>query len=436
MLAQDVTITPLPFNHKLSEELAPYYTDSTLIFTSNRKTSVVKNYFDLDKKQLYRLYEVKLLPDGSWSKPQLLNEQINNILNNGPVCFSVDKNSIFLTRNHYDSYKRSRNSSNGNGIGIYLSEKNSRGEWSRPKSLPFNSRRDYNTGHPTLSSDGNTLFFVSDMDNGYGKSDLFYSKRTDGEWGQPVNLGQPINTPESEVYPYYHPSGRLYFASNGHMGEGGLDIFYTMETSEGWMEPVNIGPPYNSPADDYAFTMEPSQDWSFFTSTRDGNENIYKAEADYPTFSNIIPQKELKYCGSLFEKKMRGKDTTRFTFHWDMGDGSTREGFKIYHCFPGPGQYKVTLRVSDRQGEIKEDYVSTYDMDIKRRQQIYISCPDTVKANSPIHFHTDLSYFGDFEPDVFYWNFGDGFKTKGRKVSYTFRKIGVYTVSCLSLIHI
>jgi len=264
----------------------------------------------------------------------------------------------------------------------------------------------------------------------YKSPDIFYSENINGTWSAPKNIGKMINTPGTEVTPYYHPSGKLYFASDGHGGEGGLDIFYSMRIKDGWSEPVNIGVPYNSPGNDYAYFIADTADWGFITSNRDGNESIYRIDPQFPTFDSIAPQKEIEYCGTLFEKKMLDKDTARFEFKWDMGDGTMERGIKVHHCFPAPGKYHVVLKVIDKEGVIEEPYVSTYDLDIKRKKQIYISSPDTVKINTPITFDTMRSFFGDFKPDAFYWNFGDGFKTKGRKVTYTFRKPGVYTISC------
>jgi hypothetical protein len=430
LFAQDVEITPLSINSKYSEELFPSYIDSSLIFASNRRSSVIKNYSDENDNLLFHLYITKLKPDSTWSKPEELDNTLNTPFNNGQVWFADDGNTAYVTRNHYDTYSKSKKSRSGNGLGIYVTTKNNAGNWTRPKSLPINSRRNYNTGQPTLSPDGKLMFFVSDMNNGYGKTDIFFSENINGTWSAPQNLGNKINTPESEITPYFHPSGKLYFASDGLGGLGGLDIFYTVQTDEGWTDPVNIGAPYNSPYNDYAYFVAAPDDWGFFTSNRSGVDDIYRADPRYPSFDNITPQKELKYCGTLFEKKMDDKDTARFEFSWDMGDGVVMSGKKVHHCYKKPGKYHVVLTVSDKEGQITEDYVSSYDLDIKKKKQIYISSPDTVKINSAIDFNTALSFFGDFEPDTFYWNFGEGFKTKGANVTYTFRKPGVYTVSC------
>ncbi len=430
LFAQEVKITPLPINSPYSENLFPCYMDSSLYFVTNKRVTVVKNYADQQNNNLYHIFISKLEPDSSWTKPKPLDNVLNSIFNNGQMWFADNGNTVYLTRNHYNTYKQSKKSLNGNGIGIYVSKKNAAGKWSRPKSLPFNSRRNYNTGQPALSPDGKYLFFVSDMNTGFGKTDIFYSENVTGTWSAPVNLGNKINTPGNEVTPFYDKSGKLYFASDGQGGSGGLDIFYSFQTKDGWTDPVNIGEPYNSAGDDFSYYIALPEDFSFFASDRAGKTAIFRAYPQYPTFDKIIPQKELKYCGTIFEKKMMEKDTARFDFTWDMGDGTFLKGKRVHHCFPGPGKYHIVLTISDKKGEITENYKTSYDLDIKRKKQIYISSPDTVRINTAITFDTRLSFFGDFQPGTFYWNFGEGFKTKGEKVTYTFRKPGVYTISC------
>ncbi len=430
LLAQEVKITHLSFNNKYSEELFPCYIDSSLIFASNRRSSIVKNYSDESDNLLFHLYITKLHPDSTWSNPQELDNTLNIPFNNGQIWFTKGGDTAYVTRNQYDTYGKSKKSRSGNGLGVFVSTKNRLGNWSIPKTLPINSQGNYNTGQPTLSPDGKLMFFVSDMNNGYGKTDIFYSENINGTWSAPQNMGSIINTPGTEITPYFHPSGKLYFASDGLGGSGGLDIFFTLQTEDGWTDPVNIGEPYNSPDNDYAYFIASHEAWGFFTSDRSGVDDIYRADPRYPLFDNISPQKEIKFCGSLFDRKMSDKNTARFVFKWDMDDGNVLMGKKVNHCYKEPGKYHVELRVSDKQGFIKEDYVSFFDLNIKRKIQIYISSPDTVRINSAIDFNTARSFFGDFVPDTFYWNFGDGFKTKGSNVTYTFRKPGVYTVSC------
>jgi len=427
--SQEVKISALPINSSYSEELFPCYIDSSLIFASDRRVSVFKNYSDQQDNYLYHLFVVKLKPDSSWTKSGLFDNPLNSIFNNGQIWFADNGNTAYLTRNTYNTYKEFRKNKTGSGLGIFVSKKDASGRWSAPEALPINSGS-YNVGQPALSPDGKYLFFVSDMNNGYGKSDIFYCENVNGTWSEPVNLGKTINTPGTEVTPYCDPSGRLYFASDGLGGFGGLDIFYTMKTEDGWTDPVNMGEPYNSPEDDFSYYIATSENYSFFASNRSGKTGIFRADPQFPTFDEVMPQKELKYCGTIFEKKMMEKDTTRFEFTWDMGDGTIRKGKKVRHCFSSPGKYHVVLTVSDKKGLIPEVYKTSYDLNIKRKKQIYISSPDTVKINTPVPFDTKLSFFDDFEPGEFYWNFGDGFKTKGEDVTYIFRKPGVYVISC------
>ena len=101
------------------------------------------------------------------------------------------------------------------------------GKWGRPTSFEFNSRRSYSCGHPTVSPDGKTLFYVSNQEDGFGETDIYMSVYDGTNWSEPKNLGKTINTSGKEIFPFYHPSGKLYFSSNGINGKGDFDIYYT-----------------------------------------------------------------------------------------------------------------------------------------------------------------------------------------------------------------
>ncbi len=108
LFAQDVKITPLPFNSPVSEELFPCFIDSSLIFASDRRVSVFKNYEDEQNNYLYHLFIVKLNPDSSWTKPQFFNSPLNGVFNNGQIWFADNGNTVYLTRNNYNTYKQSK----------------------------------------------------------------------------------------------------------------------------------------------------------------------------------------------------------------------------------------------------------------------------------------------------------------------------------------
>ena len=168
------------------------------------------------------------------------------------------------------------------GCQIYVSKR--RGEsWEKPESVNL-AEDSIVTAHPTLSSDELTMYFVSDMNgsikNSYGKNskDIWRVTRAgiSDEWSSPVNIGEPINTPGDEVFPYMHPDGTLYFSSNGHIGMGGLDIFKAKSIAGGNWEIENMKYPVNSSSDDFGICFESSREAGFFSSARKGkSDDLY-----------------------------------------------------------------------------------------------------------------------------------------------------------------
>lgn len=142
--------------------------------------------------------------------------------------------------------------------------------------------------HPSISVDGNTLYFSSNMPGGFGGNDLYKVERTNsaGEWSKPVNLGPKINTEGNELFPFIHENGNLYFASDGHLGLGGLDVF-TVRLNSPTTSVVNLGYGVNSNQDDFGFFLKEDKRSGFFSSNRDrgkGADDIYQFE--------IIPEEE------------------------------------------------------------------------------------------------------------------------------------------------
>ena len=149
-------------------------------------------------------------------------------------------------------------------------------------SVPFNNN-EYSTGHPALSQDGNTLYFVSDMPGGKGGSDIYMvAINNDGSLGTPKRLGDNINTEGKELFPYLDSNGTLYFSSDGHMGIGGLDVFYAEAQGDGFGVVNNLGNGVNSPADDFAYKYDPTTQSGYVSSNREGgmgSDDIYMVEA-------------------------------------------------------------------------------------------------------------------------------------------------------------
>lgn len=303
-----------PINSKYSD-FSPMYYENGLVFVSARNEgSGIKRIFNQNETPFLDLFlfsdtmqlarETKMLASldaqqatlGSGSKgnkpskvsndsfeevvePEIdeFSKALNTKYHEGPVTFFNDNKKLIFTRNNYNK-GRSRKSENGvNMLKLYIATKKG-SKWGDVKELPFNSD-DYSTGHPALSTDNRKLYFVSDMAGGYGGTDIYMVDYKDGQWGSPVNLGREVNTEGNEMFPYMDEAGNFYFASDGHAGLGGMDIFY-MEFRNGlpFGEVENLGYPINSTKDDFGLITRADRSSGYFSSNRKkgySDDNIY-----------------------------------------------------------------------------------------------------------------------------------------------------------------
>lgn len=200
-----------------------------------------------------------------WELPGELSDKINSDYYDG--FFSYDKANKIAYFMNCGGTRGTRSSCD-----IYFSIHNTESDtWSDPEIFPFNSDA-YDVGYPSISDDGKTLFFASDMPGGLGGYDLYKIEKTEEGWGTPQNLGDTINTSYNDAYPYVM-GNILYFSSFGHTGMGGFDVFYTiMDTITGFSKPVNMGIPINSSADDFSFVINESYSRGYFSSNRPGGK--------------------------------------------------------------------------------------------------------------------------------------------------------------------
>lgn len=219
------------------------------------------------------------------------NKGLNGKLHDGPACFSKDGNFMALTRNNYHDKSKDQVVE----LQIWFSSFKD-GKWLKP--TPFNHNNTaYSVGHPCLSSDGNTMYFTSNMPGGYGGTDLYKStKEATGEWGIPVNLGSKINTEGDEMFPFFEDkSGTLFFSSNGRFGLGGLDIFICILNGTEFSQPYNAGSPLNTQNDDYAAIVDSNLEKGYFSTNRiggSGGDDIYSLKIIDPDvkFSVTVPK--------------------------------------------------------------------------------------------------------------------------------------------------
>lgn len=197
-------------------------------------------------------------------------------LNDGPVCFSRDNKTVFLTLSDNTIAGK-----DGKTMLKICESRNGQASWSKPEALPFNSEA-YSCMHPSLSADGARLFFSSDMPGGQGGYDIYVVERNGAGWSAPVNLGPVVNSEKQEIFPYVSQSGTLFFSSNGRStGLGGFDNFFVNNPLNKPEAVVNLGDVFNSSADDMSFILDADGKSGFFTSSRPGgagNVDVYRFE--------------------------------------------------------------------------------------------------------------------------------------------------------------
>lgn len=222
-----------------------------------------------------------------------LGEPIASELHESTPVFTKDGKTMYFTRNNSDGKRARKSKKNTSNLKIYKASFVN-GYWVNVKELPFNND-EYSTGHPALSPDEKTLYFVSNMPGGFGDSDI-YKVEINGkdDYGIPENLGSKINTSEKEVFPYIGNDNTLYFSSNGHLGLGLLDVFQAKINIDGtFTSPENLGYPFNSKKDDFSFFLADNGKKGFFSSNREngkGDDDIYSfyIYTDPPICTQIV----------------------------------------------------------------------------------------------------------------------------------------------------
>ncbi|MBI3136136.1 MAG: OmpA family protein [Bacteroidetes bacterium] len=229
------------------------------------------------------LYYMEKDNDGNWLSPVLLEGDINGRFHEGPATFSEDGSTVYFTRSNYYKRKMNVNEAHENNLKIFKASL-VEDKWTNLEELPFNSD-DYSCGHPSITPDGKTMYFVSDMPGGYGGTDVYRTTLENGQWSSPENLGPVINTAGNELFPYIHSDGTLYFSSNAHNSMGGLDVFLTYYYNNRWMKPENLNYPLNTTSDDFGYVLNTNNITGFVSSSRTDKDELYAFEKKPPVFN-------------------------------------------------------------------------------------------------------------------------------------------------------
>ena len=396
-LSGDFDLENLDLNSRFSDFGTSFYKGG-IVFASSRGDGKLYKWNEQPFLDLY--YQAN---DSSAVTP--LSTAINTKYHESSTSFTHDGNIAYFTRNNYFHGKVRKSNEKVNGLKIFKAELKN-GAWSNIVSMPFNND-DYNVAHPALSLDESRLYFASDMPGTRGKSDIYYVDiLEDGTYGEPVNLGDAINTEGRENFPYISNNGTLYFSSDGHQGLGGLDVFMT-KLDDPSQTVTNLGKPINSSRDDFEFIIDEFSNIGYLTSNRyngKGDDDIYKFSRSFCTqlvsgttvdkTTNII----LPYA-SVVVLNEKGVEVQNLTS--DQNGSFSYEGpcnkqkFNIIASKDGYTQSDQTFVVNPKK---KEDVVLKLNLtpETTLPAEVGMDLTEVLKLN-PIYFDFDKS---NIRPDA------------------------------------
>lgn len=280
------TLKNVSVNTKYSDFGPMYYKDQLIYSSAVDSSNFHTRIYHWNEQPFLNMYvgdlneiESDLKKEGEFSK------KLNTRYHEATLAFNPDQTKVYFTRNNYNG-DLGRDSKGTNHLKLYsadlLNNEDNELTWQNVKELPFNSE-DYSVGHPSISADGKLLYFVSDMPGSIGATDIFVvdilnEKDTDStSYSKPRNLGDKVNTAGREMFPFI-TNNTLYFASDGHLGLGGLDVYKSNITDQSFSAPRNLGAPLNSELDDFAFIIKEEENKGFVCSNRlsgKGDDDIY-----------------------------------------------------------------------------------------------------------------------------------------------------------------
>lgn len=345
------TLNTITINSEYSD-FSPSFFNDQIVFTSARKKGAIYGKVHSWTNQNFTdLYVATRSADGSFSSVENLSKDLNTKFNESSPVFTKDGKTMYFTRNNFNNGKKGKDGEKTMLLKIYKSSLVD-GKWANITELPFNSDN-YQVAHPALSPDEKTLYFASDMPGGLGGSDLYkISIKEDGTFGNPENLGTTINTSARESFPFVGHDNTLYFASDGHLGLGGLDVFETKLSNGSYSKPLNLGKPINSEMDDFGFIV--NDKIGYLSSNREGGsgyDDIYSfticfqridgAISDYTT-NEVLPNAKVE----LYDEQMKKLSEV-------IADDKGHYSFTAY-C-----NHNYTIRASKEEYESNEKMVTT-----------------------------------------------------------------------------
>ncbi|MFM7233079.1 MAG: OmpA family protein [Flavobacteriales bacterium] len=269
------TVKPINQNGPASDICPVPYADGIVFISDRGIIGMKKVQTSATDRAVYMPFFAKGT-NGSFNAPVPFETSAKTDFHSGPVAFDGTGNTMIITHSNTDGNNKSED---GNGLvrlSLHTSVKSEKG-WAAETALPFNNAG-YSCMHPSLTKDGQTLYFASDMPGGQGGLDIWKSSWTGTAWGTPENLGSKVNSLGDDVFPCITSENILYFSSNGWPGLGGLDIYMSESSGTSWNRSENLGCDVNSSYDDFGFSYIAETKSGYFSSNRNNqglNDDIY-----------------------------------------------------------------------------------------------------------------------------------------------------------------
>lgn len=314
-------ILPTPLNEFTLQYFPVLTADGSQIFFTRRGGTA-----HFDKEDIYVSYASS---PTTWSSPQSISPQINSPYNEGTCSVTADGNFLIFT---------SCDAPDTQGSCDLYSVQKVDGVWQSPSNMGAKINSTFWDSQPSLSADGRILFFSSDRRGGLGGNDIWYAKRElDGSWSEAANLGAPINTAKDEISPFlFFNNETLFFASDGHLGLGGMDIFLSRVEEGRFHAPENLGLPINDHLDQVALFITAQKEYAYYselTSSNTSNDRAFLYRFKFPeeieigenltvTGGQVVHAKTGEPIAASLSLVSLGNDSTRYQFQSNGQDGS------------------------------------------------------------------------------------------------------------------
>ena len=363
-------IKNLDINSKYSDFGVSLYKDTGIFFCSNRFQEVAikhkDNWTHASFLQIYQAFKDD--SSGNITKSTLMGgRQPDKKFHEGVTSYNDKLQELYLDRSNYNGKRAFFAADKTVKLKIYriawLADQNRWGD-ETVEAVPFNDN-EYSVCHPSISKDGKTLYFASDKPGGYGGVDIYMTTREiGGAWSIPVNLGPKINTSGNDMFPFIADDGTLYFASDGHEGLGGLDIYSTTQVKTGnkivsWTEPFNLGYPINTNSDDFEYVIGKDNVHGYFVSNRPGGHG----DDDIYSFT----RKGITVCGIVYDAGTGQpiQDAAVIMKQDDLQKGDARTDKDGGFCFPATQDTKYKFSAS-KAGYLPNEVTA----DIKQKPEL------------------------------------------------------------------